>query len=182
MSQEENEEETPIHDYTPDKDVLGLDKPPAIPFDSETAKEIPELDAEYATLFQRLLAYVIDAIIIVGIVWFFAHLFGWERMMRRDHLYDQSLFSWLIWTIYYGVFESSAWQGTPGKKMMGIIVVDLYGEPLTFRKAVLHYLAQIISILPLGLGIISIARDAKKQAWHDMLVGCYVVVNPWKKD
>ena len=48
---------------------------------------------------------------------------------------------------------------------------------LTFKKAYLRFLAQFISIIPLGFGIWSIATDKKKQAWHDMLLNCYVIKN-----
>ena len=40
-----------------------------------------------------------------------------------------------LW-LYYALLESSAWQGTVGKKALGLIVTDLDGRPVNLRGLV----------------------------------------------
>ena len=134
------------------------------------------LDVKYAGLGIRILAYIIDSIFIIPLCFLIEHLiFGNANFEENTML--RNILNLSIWTIYYGVSESSKYQATIGKKICGIMVIDVEGNRLTFKKAYLRFLAQFISIIPLGFGIWAIATDEKKQAWHDMLMNCYVVKN-----
>jgi uncharacterized RDD family membrane protein YckC len=84
------------------------------------------------------------------------------------------LVSWL----YFAAFESSPWQATPGKKVLGLRVTDLEGKRLSFIRASGRYFAKIISWLLLGLGFVLAGFTEKKQALHDMLAGCLVLRDP----
>lgn len=86
------------------------------------------------------------------------------------------LVSWL----YFAAFESSPWQATPGKKVMGLRVTDLEGRRLSFIRASGRYFGKIISWLLLGIGFLLAGFTEKKQALHDMLAGCLVLKNPSK--
>ncbi len=81
------------------------------------------------------------------------------------------LASWL----YFAAFESSRWQATPGKKVLGLRVTDLEGRRLSFIRASGRYFGKIISWLLLGVGFVLAGFTEKKQALHDMLAGCLVV-------
>jgi len=138
--------------------------------------EIVDLDVNYAGLGIRILAYLLDGIIIIPIVLVFEYLlFG--NFNSNENPLLRNLLNFSIWTIYYGLTESSKMQGTIGKKICRIMVIDTKGNRLNFKKASLRFIAQIISIIPLGFGIWAIASDEKKQAWHDMLMGCFVIKN-----
>jgi uncharacterized RDD family membrane protein YckC len=86
------------------------------------------------------------------------------------------LASWL----YFAAFESSRWQATPGKKVLGLRVTDLEGKRLSFIRASGRYFGKIISSLLLGLGFVMAGFTEKKQALHDMLASCLVLRDPSK--
>jgi uncharacterized RDD family membrane protein YckC len=82
------------------------------------------------------------------------------------------IISWL----YFACFESSNLQGTPGKRLMGIMVTDMDGERLSFGSATGRYLGKIISGLILGIGFIVALFTPKKQALHDLIAGTVVII------
>lgn len=167
--------ETP--DFFKEKDIFGLDKP-AIKVDrSPTMLDtVPnDLAVVYATLGARIIAYFLDvAILLIPLFVIEGLIFG-PDFASSEYSLRRNLFNLVVWAVYYGLMESSESQATFGKKNCGLIVIDELGNRLTFKKAAFRYLAQIISILPLGFGIWAIAKDEKKQGWHDALVGCYVI-------
>ncbi|MNW62045.1 RDD family protein [compost metagenome] len=79
--------------------------------------------------------------------------------------------------MYYSIFESSKLQGTPGKKALGIIVVNSRFERITFGHATGRYWIKILSFLTLYIGFIMAGFTEKKQALHDKIVSTYVVDN-----
>lgn len=80
----------------------------------------------------------------------------------------------LMW-LYYGLFEASKWQATPGKRMLRLYVTDLNGRPVTFGRASIRYLGRKISELILFFGYVLAGFTEKKQALHDILAGCLVL-------
>jgi uncharacterized RDD family membrane protein YckC len=80
-----------------------------------------------------------------------------------------------LW-LYYALLESSAWQGTVGKKVLGLIVTDLDGRPVTFARASGRFFSRLITgLVPLMIGYILAGITAKKQALHDMIAGTLVL-------
>jgi len=77
--------------------------------------------------------------------------------------------------IYFAVLHSSVWQASVGKMAVGLKVVDKRGHQISFGRATGRYFAKILSALPVGLGIIWIAADDRKQGWHDKIAGTVVV-------
>jgi len=77
------------------------------------------------------------------------------------------LYDVLFWVNYGGA--------TPGKKLMGIKVIQTNGKPLTYPVAIIRWFAQYISLVPLGLGYFWVAFDKKKQGWHDKIASTLVV-------
>ena len=49
------------------------------------------------------------------------------------------------------------------------------GNTISKKQSIGRYFAQIISIIPFGLGYFWIAIDQKKQSWHDKLAGTVVI-------
>jgi uncharacterized RDD family membrane protein YckC len=83
----------------------------------------------------------------------------------------------MMW-IYYAAFESSAWQATPGKKVLRLYVTDLSGRPLTFSRASFHNIGRMISEMTFWVPYIPAAFTEKKQALHDMIASCLVLRRP----
>ena len=167
--------ETP--DFFEEKDILGFDKSSTKPGNDGTLSNVvpKELPVVYATLGTRILAYLLDVVIVIIPLTMVQVAILGPDFMSPKYSFRTNLISFVVWTLYYGLMESSENQATLGKKICGLMVIDEFGNRLNFTKAALRYLAQIISILPLGFGIWAVATDEKKQGWHDLLLGCYVI-------
>lgn len=77
--------------------------------------------------------------------------------------------------LYWALLESSVWQATLGKKMLGLYVTDLEGKRITFARASGRYFAKIVSTLTIGIGYLMAGFTPKKQALHDMIAECLVL-------
>jgi len=77
---------------------------------------------------------------------------------------------------YFTGFETSAWQGTPGKRLLQIKVVDVNGVPLRTGRSSLRFLCRFLSALPLGAGFLLALFTAHHQTLHDMLASTRVVM------
>jgi len=69
--------------------------------------------------------------------------------------------------LYHAAMISSRWRATVGKNAVGIVVTDLAGERLSFRRASLRYFAKGLSWLSLGYGFLVQPFDSRGQALHD---------------
>lgn len=65
-------------------------------------------------------------------------------------------------------FEASAWQATPGKRALGLVVTTAHGDRLSRRQALLRFAAAGVSWLTLNLGH-AMAAFAPHLALHDRL-------------
>ena len=59
--------------------------------------------------------------------------------------------------------------------MLGLKVVRLDGQPVTFVVALVRALACLLSMFVFFLGFLWIAWDREKQGWHDKIAGTVVV-------
>ena len=64
--------------------------------------------------------------------------------------------------------------GTPGMKFLGLRLIRKDGTRLDFAQASSRSLCWFIPFVG-GIGIFAIAWNRNKQAWHDWIVGTYVV-------
>ena len=85
------------------------------------------------------------------------------------------LFYLVLGWIYYAYLESSPEQSTFGKRALGLVVTDVYGNRLDFTRASIRYVGRIVSTVILYLGFVLIAFSDKKQGLHDMIAGTLVV-------
>jgi len=81
----------------------------------------------------------------------------------------------LIQWLWFTIAESSKWQATIGKKLVGLKVTDENGKRISFGKANGRYWSKIISTLILFIGFFMIAFTKKKQGLHDKIAGTLVV-------
>jgi uncharacterized RDD family membrane protein YckC len=79
--------------------------------------------------------------------------------------------SWL----YYAGLESSAWQGTIGKRIMRLLVTDAYGRRIGFGRATGRHFGKLLSGLVVFVGYLMIAFTEQKQGLHDLMAGTLVV-------
>ena|ERR1700712_5089180 len=83
----------------------------------------------------------------------------------------------IVSLLYVVLFIATRGQ-TPGKQLLGLLVIDAYGERPTLGKTLLRTGGYILSVLPFSLGFLWIGFDREKRALHDWLAGTYVVMAP----
>lgn len=102
-----------------------------------------------------------------------------DSLLLDDSFNPQMFTLGLIWmtifTILFALLESSQWQATPGKKIVGIKVCNLEGERLDFAQSFLRNFNKIFSMIPLDLGFFLAGLTRKRQALHDIMAKCLVV-------
>jgi uncharacterized RDD family membrane protein YckC len=64
---------------------------------------------------------------------------------------------------------------TPGKKVVGVRIVDMDGNPIGIGKAALRAVAMYASFLTLGIGFLMALFTQDKRALHDYIAGTRVV-------
>lgn len=79
-----------------------------------------------------------------------------------------------IW-LYFAVMESSSWQATLGKKLVGLYVTDIEGKKLSLGRATGRTFAKYLSSITAGIGYLMCGFTGKKQALHDMVANCLVL-------
>jgi uncharacterized RDD family membrane protein YckC len=137
----------------------------------------------YAGFWIRFLAAFIDGIIMWIPNFLITMGFYGSLTLPPDAFYSDNLlllagyyFTVLIlYWMYFGLMESSANQATVGKMAVGIKVVGLRGERISFSNATGRHFAKYLSALILLIGYIMAAFSEKKQALHDKIAGTYVV-------
>lgn len=141
----------------------------------------------YAGFWLRVLAWFIDSLIscavffplglVIGVVMAASGSDPNSGDMLLVRLSSNGLSIVAGW-LYYSLCESSSWQGTVGKKVLGLRVTDLDGRRISFGKATGRHFGKILSGLILGIGFIMIAFSDQKQGLHDQLAGTLVVTGP----
>jgi uncharacterized RDD family membrane protein YckC len=84
--------------------------------------------------------------------------------------------SLVVTWLYHAWMESSEWQATVGKRVLGLVVTDAAGQRVSFGRATARHFSKIITnMVPLAIGYIMAGFTEKKQALHDMIAGCLVL-------
>ncbi|GLT18755.1 RDD family protein [Vibrio zhanjiangensis] len=133
---------------------------------------------QYAGFWLRLGATLIDTILLMALImplmfWAYGELY-WNS---NDFLLGgwDLLLNWicpLFATVVFWIYRSA----TPGKMAFKLEVVNAKtGDKLTISTSILRYLSYYISAIPLCLGFIWIGFNSKKQGWHDLIAGTFVV-------
>jgi len=140
-----------------------------------------EIKKSYGGFWKRVIAYLIDAFIIAFPV---TMIFGTviPEVLKTENIevttvtvsMPQIIMLVASW-VYFAGLESSAWQATIGKKMLGMKVTNADGERIDFVKASIRYVSKILSSFILMIGFIMVAFTAKKQGLHDFIAGTTVI-------
>jgi uncharacterized RDD family membrane protein YckC len=77
--------------------------------------------------------------------------------------------------LYEALLTSSTWQGTIGKRVLRLKVVDEAGNRIGFGRATGRFFAKILSSMFLYIGFIMIGFTERKTGLHDMLAGTKVL-------
>ena len=162
--------------FVEDRDVLGQPKGiNVLQRFKHKLRNAPDLKVTYAGLGKRTIAKLIDlTIVFIPLLILETFLFKFNHTNNDFNTYRFFIVIF-IWIFYNGVFETSVYQATIGKMILKLKVIDLYGKRMSVLRSLFRCITTIISILPIGLGIWYITTDPKKRAWHDLIVGTYVI-------
>jgi uncharacterized RDD family membrane protein YckC len=81
----------------------------------------------------------------------------------------------LLQLAYYPIFESSKLNATPGKAIMGMVVLTEAGETLTFKAAVIRLVCRYLSMAICYIGYLMQPFTKKRQTLHDILSEAVVI-------
>lgn len=139
-----------------------------------------EQNFEYAGFWIRVGAAIIDTLLLVVITFpLLIAIYGWEYFDADITGFIAGpadvLISWVLPAIAVIMFWVLR-QATPGKMLLSLRIQDATtGAGLTWGQSVGRYLGYFLATLPLGLGLIWVGFDKKKQGWHDKLAHTVVV-------
>jgi uncharacterized RDD family membrane protein YckC len=76
---------------------------------------------------------------------------------------------WLVVLGVYFVFFWSTTGQTPGMRVLGVRVAGEDGVPPRVRRSLLRYATAVLTIAPLGVGLIPVLFDERRRAVHDLV-------------
>lgn len=120
----------------------------------------------YVSVWKRFWAFLIDLAVFAVIFWAMAQLMNEFKV---------SLALLVIIWLYYALLESSPWQASLGKRLMGLKVVDKRGRKLTFSKASKRMLLRLVTNLTFYFGFFTAAFDKHRETLHDHLSKSVVI-------
>jgi uncharacterized RDD family membrane protein YckC len=140
------------------------------------------LDYIPATTGVRWGAYMLDSLIVVP---FSVLLVVVAFMVLGEEVADAipsqayGLVTMLPTALVFGLLEGSGWQGSPGKKLLGLRVVTLTGEDLDTSTAIKRNLAKYVGLGFCGLLSFTVLGGEGKSLWDNMAGTRVVRCNPY---
>lgn len=133
----------------------------------------------------RVLAFVIDYMIVVMISVIISLEFNWVALPApgattmplppMPYLAYIEITLCSAYLLYHTLLEQTSWQGSIGKKICGLRVVDANGQKLSLLKSAGRNLGAILSINLYGIPFLGVFISEHKQPWYDKLTGAYMI-------
>jgi len=141
-------------------------------FEPATAWDAPDEAAvaehRYAGFWIRVVAVILDGLIIgipMAIVLFAIGQYG-TSLGTLIQTVVNAAYAIVLWV---------QWGRTIGGRIVGLRLVRVDGQPVTYGTAVVRYLMLIVSAVALLIGLIWVAFNPRKQGWMDLVAGTYVI-------
>jgi len=115
--------------------------------------------------YKRIFAFFLDL--------FF--MFPIQKIFRNIH----PILPVFVIAFYFIILESSKWQGTIGKRVLGLKVENLDGRRINFSEAIIRYIVKVFTLAVIGVGYWPLFR--KKQAICDKFINSEVFALTLKK-
>lgn len=137
---------------------------------------------EYASVGQRLVAFILD-MIICGVAFFYIVNFTYSAVYNEQISYDPVaniiIFSTTAVVVGYHTILETGFGATLGKGIAGITIITLDGNRISFGASLSRIVLKALSIAFLGLGIITtgiaLLNSPTKQGFHDSWTDTIVV-------
>lgn len=135
-------------------------------------------DYEYVGFWSRVGATLIDTVILLVITLPLMYMLHGDSLWVSDETvlgFADVMLNYILPLIAVLLFWSYR-SATPGKMAIKAIIVDANtGKKPTLTQYVIRYIGYIVSIIPLGLGVMWVGWDSRKQGWHDKLARTVVI-------
>jgi uncharacterized RDD family membrane protein YckC len=146
-------------------------------------KQDTDLYGYYAGFVSRLLAFIIDILVLIVattlITWLLTFV---SLLLPFETELSGSVLSLIVTTLlnvgFYAGYFLFFWTlngQTPGKMLMGLRVVTTDGQYISFGQAVRRLIGYFVAAFPLYLGFFWILVDDRRQGWQDKIAGTCVV-------
>jgi uncharacterized RDD family membrane protein YckC len=137
-------------------------------------------------VYRRIGAWMIDLLLLAGIYQFLAYHLGTHGVIDKlgtySEIYSLAGFTLSLYAVFvfgYFVILEWRWQGTVGKRLVGIRVTTLDGRQISIGQSLVRNVLRIIDafpyIIPYLLGLVVIAGSERKQRLGDKAAGTIVV-------
>ncbi|MFD2245820.1 RDD family protein [Pontibacter ruber] len=133
-----------------------------------------ESKAHLADFGTRIVAFALDILLlasIIGVMEYFTISSDETAMLLKPERLLQFLLGWL----YFAGLESSIWQTTAGKHLLGLRVTSTLGKRISFKCASIRYFAKVISVFVFIMRMLSSSPLTFKETFHDKLAHTQVV-------
>ncbi|HEX5057633.1 MAG TPA: RDD family protein [Gammaproteobacteria bacterium] len=135
-------------------------------------------EQKYAGFWIRVAAALIDTVFVLMIIMpLLLAIYGKEYLTPQSWI--QGVWDFLLNYIFPAIAVIAFWtykSATPGKMILKMKIVDAAtGGKLTAGQSFIRYLGYYVSIIPLGLGLIWVGIDSRKQGFHDKIAGTVVI-------
>ena len=132
--------------------------------------------ANYGGFWIRVVAYVIDAIILIVVGGIIDAIFRVNPSQAGQGAYNAASALNLVIGIAYFSYMWSQQGATLGQRIFRLRVVDANtGQRITIGKALLRWVGLFVSFLVCFVGVIWVAFDSRKQGWADKIAGTFVL-------
>lgn len=138
-----------------------------------------------ATFWWRLLAYLIDYALwliffgaIGGFIGLLSLYLGTNQLdSEPDKPSDllTNLLVLILFLAYNSFFESTVLQGSIGKIICKLKVVDAEGGRINFSRSLKRNLGKFFSGIVIGMGYLNILWNDNRQGWHDEIAKTFVI-------
>ena len=141
-------------------------------------------NGEPAGLIRRLAAILYDMLVLIAVLLVAAVPFDLIARGAPTSEAGRYLFQFYLLVVsflFFGWFWVHGGQ-TLGMRAWRLRVVNRAGGAVSWRQALLRFLAAMLSWIPFGAGYLWVVVDRGRCAWHDRLSGTRMIVIPKAAD
>ena len=150
----------------------------ADPYQRPDAPITDTVDSQPVGFWKRVLASIIDTILMLMITMPILYMIYGGSYFDGTQL-SHGVMDILLQYVFPAVAVILFWMyksATPGKMVIGAKIVDAKtGGKVPTGRLILRYIGYYVSAIPLGLGLLWVGWDPRKQGWHDKIAGTEVV-------